>query len=179
MKTKALILKVLLFLPFTVLAQSPVDIVDGGKAACYGREYTSDHMTKHPKQTVKTMKVKFYRDAEFPESFLMDVGVMLKREIKNSDQYDPYRTSMFCYDFTSEGMHCAIECDGGQVDISWKTRAQPDGSILFINHGFYVYGGCGEMDENDEPVEGRWLAPSKGGDDVFRLFPLSQENCSI
>lgn len=167
---KYLLSTTLIFASLTVFAKSPMEPLAEGRPACFEREYSAAHMNKHPLQTVKNMKLKFFIEPDWPEQLLLNVNVLLKSPDK--PQYDPYKTSMFCYNVKKNSLECAIECDGGRIEVTWKSHKQADGSILLINHGFVVYGGCGEFDEDGEPVEGRWLAPIKGGDDIFRLHPV-------
>jgi hypothetical protein len=173
-----LLLALLSFTAFAseeIAAQSPFDTLSA-QPVCYGREYSAKHMESHPLQTVKQLKLKFYRDEYTNDtSAILEVKADLKREVKEKDSGEtytvikPYHTGMGC---TLEGgsVNCAIDCDGGSASATWDMK-KSGAEITFVNKGFVMFGGCGEEGETI------WLDPKKGGDDVFQLYQLPKEFC--
>lgn len=133
-------------------------------ATCYGREYSTDHLDKHPRQTVKSFKAKLVRDdtsTDYSNRYIQ-AEVVLKGE-KNF--YKLYRAYLSCQGDTNE---CSIDCDGGRIK-AWGTEK----GLTIENLGFLMEGGCGE---ESAPV---FLKPSKGGDDIFNLVKLPGEFCQL
>lgn len=181
-------MKKILFSVFAIsllpsLAQATsIDEVSMTQPSCYAREYSEPHMQARSMQTVKKMAVKFSKNEYDTESSMgMEITAFLKKqrvritpngEKKTQTVYKPYSNSMFCQKNKNQ-LHCSIECDGGSADIYWEMRTK-NNEITLVNNGFVLYGGCGsDIDENDMI----WLKPTKGGDDVFKLYALPAEQC--
>lgn len=163
--------------------ESPLKRVQKESAVCYGREYSKAHLDKNTKQSVKSMKIKLFDHPENPGQISLDVDVILKKEFKYDDytyeEFKPYRSGLVCYSTTDKLIKCSIDCDGGSLEITWDAKKNADNSVTLINKGFVVYGGCGEEDENGEPLDSHWLEATKGGDDIFKLYLLPKEFCAI
>ncbi len=140
--------------------------VKENEPTCFGREYSTEHMEKNTKQTVKKIRVKMVKDLTMPEfpSEYLDVEIALKGE-KNF--HKTYRSYLIC---NSEEGQCYVECDGGRVK-AWGAKS---GEFLFENLGFVIQGGCGGEEE-----ETKFLKATKGGDDVFRLTKLPSQYCQL
>jgi hypothetical protein len=135
---------------------------------CYGREYAAKHMEAHPLQTVRQLRLKFFKDEHSGDSVVLSINA----EIKRGDIYKPYATGMGCTPNRSGSkLECFIDCDGGRAKVNLGLRQNAD-EITFINEGFVMYGGCGE--ETDEMI---WLNATRGGDDIFKLYQLRKEYC--
>lgn len=164
-----------IFLSFSVFA-GPLKEVTVDQPICYGREYSESHMQKHPLQTVKQMRLKFYKDEYSSEnSALLDIQAQIKRTITDSEgnsyeTYKPYSSGMGCSE-NGNRLECSIDCDGGSAKVAWNVSRTKD-EIIFRNQGFVMVGGCG--DEENDTI---WLDPKRGGDDVFRLYALPKEFC--
>jgi hypothetical protein len=153
---------------------NPIPGLTDAQPVCYGREYSKSHLSKHPKQTVRQMKLKFSKEAEHHPSVLMKVDAEIRREVIQYGEkvqiYKPYSTAMSCT-VNGSKLECGIDCDGGHASVNFAiTNAKNE--ILFKNEGFVMYGGCG--DEADEMI---FLQATKGGDDIFKLYPLPKEYC--
>jgi hypothetical protein len=143
---------------------------------CYGREYSSAHMEKSDKQTVKRMDIQFYREKDFPNTLLMRLKVDVKKESGYRDIGDgkksyyittrPYSNTLVCDTYDGK-FGCYIECDGGSVGFEGGFGT----TTKLVNKGVTVEGGCGE--EGDTI----WLDAVKGGDDYFTLQALPKEFC--
>lgn len=131
---------------------------------CFQQEYSSEHMAKHSRQTVKSMKVKVYRGTEEGDEENLYLAVNADILKKGAKETKPYRNGMICsLDDKTSGLNCSVECDGGRAQLRMSTTSGDQ--IRFINKGFVLYGGCdGEADEDTV-----FLKPNKGGDDVFLL----------
>ncbi len=170
----------LLLLPTFSGYAASIDEVTESQPACYEREYSEQHMQSHPAQTVKKLRLKFYKNEYYSEDSLgLDVKALIKRTVEKTNflgkkvkrvVYRPFANSMFCQ-VQGERLRCGIDCDGGSATIQWDI-ATKDREILMINKGFVLHGGCGE--EEGETI---WLTPTKGGDDVFKLYALPQHQC--
>lgn len=158
-------------LAFTAQAAEPVTLAEifaaaeAGVPLCYGREYSTEHLEKHPKQTVRSFRAKLVKDATDPDYLnqYIEVEAVLKGE-KNYNKL--YRSFLVCDPARGE---CGVECDGGSVKVSGDT----EGKLRIENNGFLLEGGCGG--EEDTVV----LKPSPGGDDVFQLYKLPAEYCQL
>lgn len=157
-----------------VFAQDP-STVTYGKPLCYGREYSTNHMKDHPKQTVKKMRIKFSRSRD-EVGILMDVQAgILQTPLDPQSDFDivkPYENTMYCASSSPTSLECGIDCDGGHATVQWDVKTVND-ELILKNEGFVLYGGCGDEQEGDMI----WLAPQLGGDDVFKLKALPAEYC--
>jgi hypothetical protein len=156
---------------------SPFAAVTKEKPMCFSAEYSKQHLLAHPKQTVKSMKQKFYRSEDIADTpLLMNIEAQLMRPKSPGSRVKapkPYSNLMICdIEKNSRGierLRCGIECDGGSAEVFYDVQASADNlkQIKFINGGILMYGGCGaeEIDEKD------WifLKPTKNGDDKFTL----------
>ena len=142
--------------------------VKANEPSCYGREYSTEHMEKNEKQTVKKMRVKMVRDLTEPSSpsEYLDVEIALKGE---ENFFKTYRAFLIC---DSKQGECYVECDGGRVK-AWGAK---DGSLTLQNLGFVIQGGCGGDEGTDNTV---MLKPTKGGDDIFKLVKLPSQYCQL
>lgn len=157
----------------TAQAAEPVSLTEifaalkAGEPACYGREYSTEHLEKHPKQTVRSFRAKLVKDATDPD-FLnqyIEVEAVLKGE---KNYYKLYRSFLVCDPARGE---CGVECDGGTIKVS----GDKEGKLRIENKGFLLEGGCGGEEESDS-VE---LKPTPNGDDVFQLYKLPTEFCQL
>jgi len=143
---------------------------------CFGREYSTAHMNAHPNQTVRQMKVKASKEEWSGQSGLvLTINAEVKREVKPREGepytiFKPYGTVMTCA-ARADRLQCGIDCDGGSATVTWNVR-QTGNELRFVNRGFIMYGGCG--DDTDDYI---FLNALKGGDDIFRLFPLPATYC--
>ena len=154
--------------------------------ACYGREYSTQHIVNTPKQTVKKMRIKVEQspyDIENGSLFLLIEAEVITEKSEWEDAEGkttfnmiskPYKTSMACGQLDPEKLECAIDCDGGSAKITWNLKTVGN-EVLFHNNGFVLYGGCGEEDIDNSI----WLDNVRGGDDVFKLYKLRSEFCQL
>lgn len=138
--------------------------VTEAQPVCYGKEYSNKHLESRPAQTVKRIRAKFTRIDEYNQH-----NLLLDLDLKGAENtYTTFRAHMICF----SGSECAIECDGGRVSV----QLQNDGQLKLQNEGIIVEGGCGDSQEDGEPVT-RYIEPTRGGDDVFLMSRLPDTYC--
>lgn len=175
MKCLMFVITVLL-IGFKSVYASPINKMKTDGAACYGREYSKNHLAKNPLQQTKLIRVKMY-EAEY-DTTLMEVNLTLKKEVQAEDgsvyeTYKDYNSTLACHTISGDKVECSIDCDGGSATASW-TGKKNDDTLTFINNGFVIYSGCGEEDaENSE-----WFNNTPKGDDIFKLYALPKEFCA-
>jgi hypothetical protein len=136
---------------------------------CYGREYSTPHLEKNLKQSVRAIRAKLIKA---PEDGTRTIEIQTQL-LGEKNFYKIYRSYLVCPGSKAEGMDpntCIIECDGGSAKIS----GDGTGKLLLTNQGFVLQGGCGS--EEEETV---FLKPTSGGDDKFLLSPLPKEFCQF
>ena len=119
---------------------------------CYGREYSTAHMEKSSKQSIKRMDVKFFDEGDGKQEFYVETK--------------PYSNTLICQ--TYQGKYwCGVECDGGSVHFEGSFGQ----SVKLVNNGVTVEGGCGEE------IESIFIPQVPGGDDFFTLYSLPAQFC--
>lgn len=180
----------------------PLDNLSPNNSVCYGREYSEAHMASHPKQTVKSMKLKFWQDEEYTVGSdlftLLNIDLQVKNVTPSTEPgeedyvtYKPYTSGMICdsnmtldkdeakelknYVNGNNYIRCYIECDGGSSIIFWEVQGKSNKTLTLVNRGFVAYGTCG--DELAEGEDSIYITPEERGDDVFELYALPAEYC--
>lgn len=180
MKLLMFIATALLFSFKSVYAHSPVDKAKKEGSACYGRKYTEAELKQNPGQTAKMLRVNLSSD-EGSDSIYMDIQLTLQKEVPAKPKgtmlvYEDYENDMYCHTITEGKMECSVFCDGGAATILWNTKNNADDSITFVNEGFVIYGGCGEMDVNGIETKAKFFESVKGNQE-FTLYSLPQSFC--
>ncbi len=169
------LLKVLLTITFAAgIAQaSPFTALADKSPVCFAASYSDAHMKSHPAQTVKAMGLKFEKnEADYGDMILMNI----KAQIKTKKGVKPYHSGMACkFNEANTEMNCWIDCDGGSATIQWDLKNDGNDNIKLINKGFVMYGGCGDDVADGDMI---WLAPKKGGDDIFKFKKLDAKACA-
>jgi hypothetical protein len=142
----------------------PFSNVKKDQPVCYERDYSSEHMLKNSKQTVKSMKVKIYKDKEDSDSEMLYLAIEADVKPKGKNDYKHYRSGMACTQEDGK-LKCWIDCDGGNATLR-PSLETPETWLRFENQGFTLYGGCGEEIDEEDTI---YLEPTKGGDDLFLL----------
>lgn len=164
MKTSFLALTAALTLASLSAQANPFTSIKKNQPLCYEREYSSEHMAKNSKQTVKSIKIKIHRGIEEYDSDQLYLAIEADVKPKGKKDYKHYRTGMACREESGK-LHCFIDCDGGSATLRPSLEA-PQNWMRLENNGFVMYGGCGEdVDENDTVR----IEPTKGGDNLFML----------
>jgi hypothetical protein len=146
----------------------------GKTFACFTRAYDEAHLSAHSLQNVRAMKLLVKIDSEAGDSYDLVIGVNFR------SRKSMFETEGDCASPHAEGesaapapagpagVHCAIACDGGAIDVALKDN----GSVLLtIPNGARVWK-PGSIDP-DENVHGAF-----GEDDkLFRLDRASLSQC--
>jgi hypothetical protein len=143
--------------------------------SCFVRHYDAAHLSAHPKQNVRDIKVfveSTYdtgQDPDYKRSNNMTIGY----RFKGLDT--PIATSGSCYG-TVEGqvgiIECGVDCDGGHFDVSAKGK---DGLTLSIPDGVSMYDAT---PGNDDPPGDLPKAATLGADDkTFALDRVDNKQC--
>jgi hypothetical protein len=129
--------------------------------ACFARAYTSQHLSEHPLQNVKTMRMLAVVDPENPDTVDLRIGVWF-RTIKGRLETDGNCSSPHVEGEpdNASSAHCSVACDGGQIDVALRS----DGAVrLGIPAGARLWDPHAKGD--DDTVHGAF-----GPDDkLFRL----------
>ncbi len=135
------------------------------KPACFVRQYSQAHLAANPKQTVRQIKIKLrqlkYEGASEPSPVL---GIQVRRKGERS----VWTNNIPC-NASAGRVFCAVECDGGSVEIASRDKA---GNLTIKNNGVILHGGCGEQGRRIK------LEGERGGDDVFKLKQTYEQNCA-
>lgn len=101
--------------------------------SCFSRSYSQAHLAANPKQTVKTLSIRFEGPAHDGPSTgeWGDVTVYFKADSRKFTQ------TLYCSTYAG-ARHCGVECDGGSAALRW-TNAD---TLLLKTSGFIVSGGC-------------------------------------
>lgn len=136
---------------------------EGG--TCFTRSYSSAHLARHPKQTVKNITIKLSRTSPWTanDGEFMQVLVNQKKAPQKN-----LRQAMSCFESDGEVV-CAVDCDGGAMYVT----ALKDGKLTVSNQNLTLKGGCGE--DEDETI---YLQTIAGGDDSFVLSEAPMAACA-
>lgn len=131
--------------------------------ACYGREYSTSHLAKHPQQLVTTMFLKIYDEPKYtpPMGWAMKVT-------RRGDKRPLYQVGLCRKPSPGEkfDLSCFVECDGGVAELKFTGTSL----LLTLPREMSMRQDCGAVE--DDAV----LSP--GIDDkVFRLDRVPMEAC--
>jgi hypothetical protein len=159
-------------LPAAAQSRNPVFTAD--KEACFGRAYDRAHMASHPDQKATSLYVsRWLGHRPEAENWTPDERANEIKRFRETgetsvmafvtfrDRPGNFSNSLTCNKEGSDGVTCAIECDGG----SFKLKRENANTALLTNNGFVVVGGCGEDIDEKDTVH---FSPGKD-DKVFRL----------
>lgn len=138
----------------------------GAAGVCYARQYSAEHMTKNPEQTVSYIRFDHFGYDGDEEEFELDSGeVIFDLIVQFKNSHRKFGDTGKC---RADGnvLECAIECDGGQFDVKPKGK---DSILIYNKYGLRVTE-CGD-DESFREVS------SKADDDVFLLHRLPADQC--
>jgi len=108
--------------------------------ACYERFYDARHLTAHPSQHVRTMRIRFFRH---PDADTVSAIMNLDFRPESRRYREPgvtYVAGFICMR-EGNGVRCGVECDGGGVALRFNGRA-PGTITLDAGEGFVMSGSC-------------------------------------
>jgi hypothetical protein len=144
----------------TVFGKVPAN---GKLYACYTRAYDKAHLASHPKQNARDMALFVNAVGEDALQYGLAIGVHFRKSPKL------FQVSGGCSrsDDGKGTLHCGVECDGGQIDVSVKDEnsvlvAIPDGARTWDPES-----------DDDPPANARFGADDK----LFRLDRADLKDC--
>lgn len=157
MKIKYCATALMLIAGFPVAAQSPTDLMFPNRSGCYIRQYSPDHLAKHPEQRVTTMLLLPEGSVDGPLLGLW-VNVSMRNVPGGQGEFEALS---YCENI-EDTLYCTMEGDAGAFTL----RPRKDGAVL-LEVGRY-----GMSFENERGFE---TLESKRGDD--RSFLLNPAVC--
>ncbi len=143
------------------------------RAACWQRDYDTDHLASHPRQKVASVRL-VHLPQDWPatgrgnESFFVMLYFNL-RQRTTGHEFD-YQLSGFCKP-AGKGVRCVPEWEAG----SWRIEAGPGGALDIRNAGItanpHPY-------DAEEIADGAVAIPAKPDDGIWRLKPAS-DACKV
>jgi hypothetical protein len=102
---------------------------NGKLYACYTRSYDKAHLASHPKQNARDMALFVNAVDEDGQQYGLAIGVHFRKSPRLFEVYGGCSQS----DDGKGTLHCGVECDGGQIDVSVKDETSvlvsiPDGA---------------------------------------------------
>ena len=139
--------------------------------ACYRRVYDASHLASHPQQNTRTMTLLVTGSAEESGSptYVLGLGMTFR---KTGTHFETYGD---CGSIHGAGanagpataVHCAVDCDGGSIDVALKNAQSV---LVSIPEGARIWK-AGASSENDE-------SQRFGTDDkLFRLDRTKLTDC--
>ena len=172
-----------------------------GKAVCHGVEYSEDSFVSNPKQTVKSLRTKLYKDIENPEvkAYYLEIDAKVeelvkttypnqapteKPEIEESRVVNSYSSILACSeDTTSNQLFCSAACGEGSATVSFQL--DQNGKVIQLANYQISVDPNSSCSEDDISAATKWLQPSyttqkaTDGDDHFNLYKLPAQYCQI
>lgn len=144
----------------------------GDKAsACFMRRYDADHLARHPKQKVATMKLLVTAEMAEGEprlSYAFHLGVNFRRRAGD------FESSGYCDHATAEGnggeirFGCGGDCESGGIDVA---LSKDNKSAIVRLEQIVVWKNNKPDPDGDVVLEGR-------DDKIFRLDRVDAQECA-
>ena len=129
---------------------------------CFTRSYDRAHLARHPDQLVTAVKLHVYRP---PRGITSKYWFLAKFDLRGRDE--TLRTSGIC-DETAKGLHCFVECDGGEVDVVPREHD----ALMYLDRINVAKCGQDYVNEGGQELTG-------GKDDrEFRLYRVDNAPCA-
>ena len=140
--------------------------------ACFVRRYDAEHLARHPKQKVSTMKLLVTAETP-PEEKIINYSFRLG--LKYRHRSGDFDSSGSCNHFVPEDrgteihLGCVVDCDGGGIDVA---MSKDDKSAIVRVERVRIW-------QNSKPDEELSDALVGGADDkVFRLDRADISECA-
>jgi len=163
-KSLALVTLVFTLAQMSIAAERPLALKPS-EDACFERTYSADHLKKHPKQSVRWIRVEHARSS----------GEFNHTEIKTKFIGDHRLFSGFgtCQRDEKAGrLVCAIDCDGGTYTLSERD----DGKIVLRPTDRIRVVACGGDEDDDRPYRQIMAADDQ---DAFVLERMPKSRCML
>jgi hypothetical protein len=145
--------------------------LNGKLFACFKRAYDPFHLGQHPNQRVRAIRLLISTEMEDDaRTYALRIGVNFR------NQHAPFETEGSCGTAKADGdddnspkaVHCAVDCDGGSIDVSLR---ESDAVMISIPDGARLW----RPGASDTPEQS---GPKFGSDDrLFRLSRTDLQDC--
>lgn len=151
-------------------AQAAIPLPKQGEAACYRRDYNSDHMRRNPSQALGSLYVWLRHAKDGSEEDYSGAKVLgLRRSGEVFLNRDP------SCEFKADGtVFCFVECDGGSFSLEPRTD-----SIYFrVTKDYYFpLFRNGADPENPREEEILHLDGKDRNNNLYRLYQVDEQDC--
>lgn len=145
----------------------------GSKAyACFVRRYDAEHLARHPKQKVASMKLlvsaEFDKeDKQLHNSFRL--GFKYRHRSGDFDSSGSCHRAVFTKDGSEVGLGCGVDCEGGSIGVA---LSKDDRSAIVRLARVRVW-------QNNKPDDDAEQSLVAGADDgIFRLDRADNRECA-
>jgi hypothetical protein len=140
--------------------------------ACFVRRYDAEHLARHPKQRVATMKLlvsaeTFEADMQLHNSFRL--GFRYRDRSGDFDSSGSCRHTVFTREGNEVRLGCGVDCEGGGIGIA---LSKDDKSVIVRLESIRVW----LHNKPDDEAERSLVAGSDDG--IFRLDRTDNNECA-
>jgi hypothetical protein len=145
----------------------------GNKAyACFVRRYDAEHLARHPKQKVASMKLLISAEMDTEDKQLHNsfrLGFRYRHRSGDFDSSGSCHHAVFTKDGTEIRLGCGVDCEGGSIGVA---LSKDDKSAIVRLARVRVW-------QNNKPDEDAELSLVAGADDgIFRLDRTDNKECA-
>jgi hypothetical protein len=145
----------------------------GNKAyACFVRRYDAEHLARHPKQKVASMKLLISAELDTEDKQLHNsfrLGFRYRHRSGDFDSSGSCHHTVFTKDGTEIRLGCGADCEGGGIGVA---LSKDDKSAIVRLARVRVW-------QNNKPDEDAELSLVAGADDgIFRLDRTDNKECA-
>jgi hypothetical protein len=145
----------------------------GNKAyACFVRRYDAEHLARHPKQKVASMKLLISAELDTEDKQLHNsfrLGFRYRHRSGDFDSSGSCRHAVFTKDGSEIRLGCGVDCEGGGIGVA---LSKDDKSAIVRLARVRVW-------QNNKPDEDAELSLVAGADDgIFRLDRTDNKECA-
>lgn len=151
-------------------AQAEIPLPKEGQAACYRRDYGTDHLRRNPRQELQSLFVWLRRVREGAEGDYSGAKVLGLH--RGGEAYLNQDSSC---EFKADGsVFCFVECDGG----SFRLEPRTDSIYFRVTKGYYFP--LFRNGSDPENLRDEEILQLDGGDknnSLYRLHPVPESEC--
>ncbi|WP_027519763.1 hypothetical protein [Bradyrhizobium sp. WSM1417] len=145
----------------------------GSKAyACFVRRYDAEHLARHPKQKVASMKLLISAELDTEDKQLHNafrLGFRYRHRSGDFDSSGSCHHAVFTQDGSEIRLGCGVDCEGGGIGVA---LSKDDKSAIVRLARVRVW-------QNNKPDEDAELSLVAGADDgIFRLDRTDNKECA-
>jgi hypothetical protein len=145
----------------------------GNKAyACFVRRYDADHLARHPKQKVASMKLLISADVDEEDKQLHNsfrLGFRYRHRSGDFDSSGSCHHAVFVKDGNEVRLGCGVDCEGGSIGVA---LSKDDRSAIVRLERVRVW-------QHNKPDDDAERSLEAGADDrIFRLDRTDNSECA-